>query len=41
MRGNDGKQCFSEKESGRIWNDCIEQIMSEETFGIVMWEEMH
>ena len=30
MRGSDGKLCFSEKESGKLWKDYIERIMNEE-----------
>ena len=30
MRGSDGKQCFSEKGRGNVWNDYMERIMSEE-----------
>ena len=29
MRGSDGKLCFSEKESGKMWMDDMERIMSE------------
>ena len=30
MRGSDGKQCFSEKERGKVWKDYMERIMNEE-----------
>ena len=30
MRGNDGKLCLSEKESGKVWKDYMERIMNEE-----------
>ena len=30
MRGSDGKQCFSEKERGKVWKDNKERIMNEE-----------
>ena len=28
--GSDGRLCFSEKERGEIWMDCIERIMIQE-----------
>ena len=30
MRGSDGKLCFSQKERGKVWKDCMERIMNEE-----------
>ena len=30
MRGSDGKLCFSEKESGKVWMGYMERIMNEE-----------
>ena len=30
MRGSDGRQCFSEKERGKVWKDCMEKIMNDE-----------
>ena len=30
MRGSDGKQCFSEKERGKVRKDYMERIMNEE-----------
>ena len=30
MRGSDGKLCFSEKERGKVWKDCMEGKMNEE-----------
>ena len=30
MRGSDGKLCFSEKESGKVWKDYMERNMNEE-----------
>ena len=30
MRGSDGNLCFSEKEIGKVWKDCMERIMNDE-----------
>ena len=30
MRGRDGKQCFGEKERGKVWKDYMERIMNED-----------
>ena len=30
MRGSDGKLCFNRKARGRVWKDCMENIMNEE-----------
>ena len=30
MRGSNGKLCFSEKESGKVWKDYMERMMNEE-----------
>ena len=30
MRGCNGKLCFSDKESGKVWNEYMERIMNEE-----------
>ena len=30
MRGSDGKLCFSEKETGKVWKDYVWNIMNEE-----------
>ena len=28
--GSDGKLCISEKESSKVWKDCMERIMNED-----------
>ena len=30
MKGSDRKYCFSEKERGNVWKDCMERIINEE-----------
>ena len=30
MRGSDEKLCFSEKERGEVWKDCVERIMNKD-----------
>ena len=32
--GSDGKQCFSEKERGKVWKDYMERIMNEENYWV-------
>ena len=39
MRENDGNLCFSDNESGKVWETFVEIIMNEEKIRIIMWKK--